>query len=174
MASTGGMPFTQSCAANEVVIGYAGTVDAPDSSMTQLRSFRATCASLSVSGDTTFVVHTIAKETLPEVGTMPGPVAKSAACAADQIVVGFRGRSGSDVDDIVFRCAPLTISGSSPNFTLSIGPVSELPPLGGLGGNPFNPIDCPAGQVAVGDEGRAAFTINAFGLLCAAVSLDVK
>jgi hypothetical protein len=174
IASMSGTPFTQSCATNEVLIGYEGTVDAPDSSMTQLRTFRATCAALSVSGDATFAVHTTAKETLPEVGTMRGPVAKAAVCPADQIVVGFRGRSGSDIDQIVLRCAPLVISGSSPSFTLSVGPVSELSPLGGAGGNPFDSIDCPAGQVAAGDEGRAAFTLNAFGLLCAAPSLEVK
>jgi len=105
---------------------------------------------------------------------MAGPVPLSVICPSDQMVVGFRGRSGSDIDQLVFLCAPLAISGASPNFVLSIGPTTESTPLGGPGGNPFNPIQCPAGQVAIGDEGRAAFTINAFGLLCAAPSPVVK
>jgi hypothetical protein len=174
VASTGGSPFGQSCASDEVIVGYAGTVDAPGSPMTQLRSLRATCASLTISGDTTYVVKTIAQETLPQIGTMAGSVQLSEVCPSDQMVVGFRGRSGSDIDQIVLLCAPLAISGASPNFVLSIGPTSELPPLGGPGGNPFDPVACPAGQVAIGNEGRAAFTLNAFGLLCALPSLVLK
>ena len=52
---------------------------------------------------------------------MPGPTRQTQTCPTDQIVVGFSGRSGADVDQIVVLCAPLTISGASPTFTLSVG-----------------------------------------------------
>jgi hypothetical protein len=173
-ASAGGSAFRQSCAANEVIIGYTGTIDAPDAAMSQLRTFQAVCASLSVSGTTKFVVTTTTKELLPVVGTMPGATQQTELCPNDQVVVGFAGRSGSDIDQIVTLCAPLTISGSTPNYALTLGAETARPPVGGPGGQPFAAIRCPAGQVATGDEGRAAFTINAFGLLCATPSLVVQ
>jgi len=169
-ASTGGTAFQQSCAANEVVIGYTGTVDAPDSAMNQLRTFRAVCASLSVSAAITSVVNTTTKEILPAVGTMPGVVQQTEMCPTDQIVVGFSGRSGADIDQIVALCAPLSMASGS-SYALAIGTEMARPPVGGPGGEPFAAIRCPAGQVAMGNEGRAAFTINAFGLLCATPSL---
>jgi hypothetical protein len=173
-ASVGGSAFSQPCAANEVIIGYTGTIDAPDAAMNQLRSFQAVCASLSVSGTTSFAVHTTTKEILPVVGTMPGASQQTEMCPTDQIVVGFSGRSGSDIDQIVALCAPFKITGSSPSYTLSLGTETANLPVGGPGGNPFAAIHCPSGQVAMGDEGRAAFTINAFGLLCATPTLEVK
>jgi hypothetical protein len=173
-ASAAGTAFSQTCAANEVIVGYTGTIDALDAAMNQLRTFRAVCASLSVSGASTFAVHTTTKEILPVVGTMAGATQQTEMCPTDQIVVGFTGRSGSDVDQIVALCAPFVITGSSPSYVLSLGSETSNPPVGGPGGNPFTAIHCPAGQVAVGNEGRAAFTINAFGLLCATPSLEVK
>ena len=68
----------------------------------------------------------------------------------------------------------VTISGTPPNDSLSLGAMTTLPGLGGPGGNPFAPLHCPAGQVAMGDEGRAAITINAFGLLCETPLLVVQ
>jgi hypothetical protein len=169
-----GTAFSQTCMPNEVVIGYTGTVDAPGSALTQLRTFRAVCGSLSVLGTTTFSVATSTAETLTMVGTMPGPTQLAQMCASNEMVIGFGGRSAADIDQIAIRCTPLTISGASPNYSLTIGTVSTNPGLGGPGGNPFAAIDCPAGQVAVGDDGRAATTINAFGLLCATPALVVQ
>jgi hypothetical protein len=173
VASQSGTAFSQPCATDEVIIGYTGTTDAPDAAMNQLRTFQAVCASLSVSGTTTFVVNSTTKELLPVVGTMPGATQQTQLCPNDQVVVGFSGRSGSDIDQIVILCAPFTITGSSPNYVLALGAETARPPVGGPGGEPFAAIRCPAGQVAMGNEGRAAFTINAFGLLCATPSLVV-
>ncbi len=171
--SANGTVFRQSCAADEVVIGYRGTIEALDAAMSQLRTFQAVCASVSVGGTFDFAVSTTSKETLPVVGTMPGVTQQTSMCPTDQVVVGFSGRSGADIDQIVLLCAPLLITGSSPNYALSIGSEMPRPPVGGPGGEPFAPIHCPAGQISMGNEGRAAFTINAFGLLCAPPALVV-
>src|SRR5258706_13464717 len=43
-----GSPFSQTCMPNEVVVGYTGTIDAPDAALQVLRTFRAVCGTSSV------------------------------------------------------------------------------------------------------------------------------
>jgi hypothetical protein len=178
--STGGTTFNQNCASNEVVIGFSGTVDPPDAATNWLRSFQAICGSLTVTGTTTFSVQTTQAETLPKPppNTGVGSTTQTRTCAAGQMIVGFTGRQGGYIDQLAFICAPLNIGGTSPNFTLSVGtPSAPITPLGGPGGSPFtNPtnINCPAGQIAVGDTGRAGGFIDAFGLLCSTPRLVVQ
>jgi hypothetical protein len=171
--SVGGGAFSQTCATNEVLIGYTGTVDAPDASTNYLRSFQAICGSLSITGTTTFSVRTTQAEPLPVRG-MASVTAQTRMCAANQVIVGFGGRSGGYIDQLAFVCAPLTISGTSPNFTLSIGAQTTLTGLGGPGGSPFTAMPCPGGMVAVGDEGRDGQAIDSFGLLCSTPTLVVQ
>jgi hypothetical protein len=176
--SAGGGAFNQTCATNEVVIGFMGQVDPPDAATNWLRNFQAICGSLSVTGTTTFSVRTTQAETLPipPTNTGVGSTTQTRMCPANQMVVSFNGRQGGYIDQLIFTCAPLTIGGASPNFTLSIGaPSAPLTPLGGPGGSPFaNAINCPANEVAVGDTGRAGGFIDAFGLLCSTPSLVVQ
>ena len=172
--TTSGSAFSQTCAANEVVIGYTGTLDGPDAAVPVLRTFRAVCGRLSVTSGQPFAVTTASAELLPVVGTNAGPVAQVQMCAKDEMVVGFGGRSGADIDQIVILCAPLNVSVADGRFALSIGNTNARAGLGGQGGATFAVIPCPDGMVAVGNEGRAAYTINAFGLLCAAPVLVVQ
>jgi hypothetical protein len=176
--STGGTAFSQTCATNEVVIGFKGTVDPPDASTNWLRGFQAICGSLTVTGTTTFSVHTTQAETLPQPppNTGMGSTTQTRMCAANQMVVGFTGQSGGYMDQLDFICAPLVIGGTAPSYTLTIGtPSAALAPLGGPGGTPFTtPIDCPAGMVAVGPAGRAGGFVDAFGLVCSTPSLVVQ
>ncbi len=132
------------------------------------------CGSLSITGTTAFTVTTSMTQTLLARG-MPSPVPQTRMCGANQVVVGFGGRSGGYIDQLTFACAPLIISGTAPAFRLSIGQSEMMPMgLGGPGGAAFVPILCPAGQVAVGDAGRSGGAIDAFGLLCAPPSLVVQ
>jgi len=168
-----GTTFTQKCAANEVIIGYKGTMEQPDAATNWLRSFQAVCATLSVTGTNTYTVNTTQAETLAAHG-MPQSMAVSAMCGANQIIVGFGTRTGGAVDQFTFVCAPLVIGGTSPNFTLTVGAQTTLPAMGGPGGSPNPAIFCPAGLVGVGDEGREGAAIEAFGLLCAKPTLVVQ
>jgi len=166
-----GNVYSQACEKNEVVIGYTGTVDSGDGGTHQLRTFEASCASLSLRGVTAPSVVTTPARTLPVVGDMLGDIDQAQMCPANEMVVGFGGRSGSDIDQIAVNCAPLVVAGTYPSLVASIGTLDPRPPLGNPGGAPFDDIACPSGQVAVGNEGRAAYTINSFGLLCAAPAL---
>jgi hypothetical protein len=173
--STGGNAFNQTCAADEVVVGFMGTVDAPDASMNWLRGFQAICGTLTITGTGPYNVRTTRAETLPQPGAGMGSTTQGRLCATDQVVVGFSGKAGSYIDQLDFICAPLAISGASPTFTLSVGaPSAPLAPLGGPGGQPFAAIPCGPDQVAVGDTGHASQAVDAFGLLCSTPSLVVK
>ncbi len=157
------------------MIGFSGTVDPPDSGMNWLKNIQGICGRLSISGTTTFSVTTATAETLPLAGIGMGSTTQTRMCTANQVVIAFKGHSGGFIDELSFVCAPLNISGASPNFTLSIGaPSAATALLGGPGGSPFAQINCPANQIAVRQTGRSGTFIDAFGLLCAAPSLVVQ
>jgi len=161
-----------------VVIGYSGTVEPPGGATNWLRSFQAICGSLSVTGTTTFSVTTTQSATLAAHG-VPQSITQMRMCPANQMITGFTSRTGGAIDELTFSCAPLTITGTSAPFTLAVGTPMAIALLGGTGGTPAPaPIDCPAGQIAVGDEGRegggTAGAIEAFGLLCARPTLVVQ
>jgi hypothetical protein len=129
---------------------------------------------LSVPATMPYRVTTTQAETLATEGMAIGSMMQTAMCPSNQMVVGFTGRSGGFIDSLSFVCAPLTIAGMSPTFTLSIGATSMTGAIGGPGGSPFAEIDCGAGSVAVGDAGRQGNDISAFGLLCATPTLIVQ
>jgi hypothetical protein len=174
--SAGGNPFLDMCAPNEVIVGFTGTVDEVDGSVSYLRSFRAECSALAIAAESnmTYRVTLVPAETLPLRG-LAGAITQTRRCGANEMVVGFGGRSGGYIDQISILCAPLLISGSAPSFTVSTGPTGgSSNGIGGPGGVAFDPIACPPGQIAVGDQGRAGAAIDAFGLLCATPSLVIQ
>jgi hypothetical protein len=87
------------------------------------------------------------------------------------MVVGFDVRAGVFIDQLTFRCAPLTIGGGPDTYTLTLGAVTSIDPIGGMGGVIFPQINCMTGGVAVGSVLRAGTAIDAFGLACAPASL---
>jgi hypothetical protein len=82
--------------------------------------------------------------------TLGGDTAWSRNCAADQVLVGFKGRSGAIIDAITFYCAGLTVTGSGP-YTVNVGTATPLTEAGDMsGGATFGPFNCPNGQIAKG------------------------
>ncbi|HEY8379020.1 MAG TPA: hypothetical protein VIK91_21155, partial [Nannocystis sp.] len=118
-----------------------------------------------------FVVKVNPGTTLPAVGGNGGGPFNS-LCPADQVVVGFYGRSGSEVDQIGFRCAPFVISENAVGYSISLGAATNLPAHGGGGGAPFPQTNCPANQVANRKYGRSGSRIDRFGLVCGAYGLS--
>jgi hypothetical protein len=160
------VPFSQTCPPGGVVVGYTGTENGTEVT-NQLQSLQGFCATLSVHGTSTLAVSTMGSESMPMVGDAAGSVAQTQMCPNGEMVVAFTGRSGSDIDQIAIVCAAIVIDGTYPNYRLSLGEPDQRPPIGNGGGAPFDIIACPTGQVAIGDEGRAATIVNTFGLLCA-------
>src|SRR5260370_16092114 len=89
----------------------------------------------------------------------------SVRCPADQVVVGFDGRAGFDLDQVSFECAPLVLAGSASGYQLSTGPTTSLPVDGGPTGPTFQD-GCSPNQVVVGTTTYAGQIIYQIGLTC--------
>lgn len=171
---TDGTAFSDRCPTGQLLIGFYGTVDAPGGA-TYLRSEQAVCGMPSVSKTEPWTVTVTETTTLP-MHDVEYPQKQTAKCPADQVVVGFGGRSGVWMDTVDVRCAPLKILGMSPTFLLVTGTPAKAGTIGGNeGGSPFDPLDCEAGSVAVGQIGNSAYSgavLGTFGVRCAAITLD--
>jgi hypothetical protein len=168
--SGGGSAYLDDCPANQVLIGFRGTIDG---GIASLRSVAGICGTLSVGASSPFAVTTAQAGTLPA-REAAGNTVENAMCPANQVIVGFSGRTATYIEALSFRCAPLTITGSAPNYELEIGSATNTSPIGGENaGTTFNAINCAAGQVAVSQVPNAGSAIDNFGLRCSEVSLVV-
>ncbi len=160
--------FADACPDDGPVIGYRGYVDTRDPA--SIGRIGAICGQLSVSPSGCQIAVSTGT-TLPMRGQY-GDVAFTQTCPADQVVVGFRGRSGYLLDQVGFICAPLVVSTGATGFKLSIGTTTALTPAGGTGGDAFQD-GCPAGQIARGSNVTIFVEgiVDAFGLMCGTPSL---
>ena len=168
---TGGTPYTDTCPGNEVIIGYQGFLTPASVGLILVGGIQAVCADLVTSGSAPVQITTSVGATLPIRG-MSQDSPWTQTCPANEVVVGFSGQSGDDLDQVAFECAPWFVSGSNDDAggALSIGSIDTFPPSGGDGGMPFE-VACPPGQMARGDNGRSGQWIDAFGLVCGTPSL---
>jgi hypothetical protein len=160
----------RACQGDEVIVGYIGTAHPPDVFENWLRSIEALCASLTITGTTTYAVETRPAEKLARVGNIVGEVVQTATCPPNQIVVGFTAHTGAFIDSLEFVCAPLQIS-STPPYALSIGRETTLMRIGGPRGDTTFQAQCPRGALATGHSGRSGDAIDSFGLLCESPSI---
>jgi hypothetical protein len=171
VGSTGaGMPYRDLCPPGEVVIGYQGT-QGRSPTMPWLQAIQAQCGSLAVGPGPGYAITTAPGTWLPLRG-MSGGVSWSRPCPSSQVVVGFEGRSSGYVDQLALRCAPLTITGGPGSHVVSRGLITTTAPTDSNSGSPFAPIDCPAGQIAVGSNVTADNYPRSFGLFCATPSIS--
>jgi hypothetical protein len=173
-----GEAFADRCDPNEVVIGFYGTVDDPAGVDPKgyLRSVQAVCGKLSIAKSEPWLVSVTETTTLP-LHKLEAPEQQIVKCPTNQVMTGFAGRSGLWLDSFDIRCAKLTILGTSPSFLLVIGTPSTAGTIGGpTGGSPFDPMECPADSLAVGQSGRTIYSGDVFGALgvqCATVTLEL-
>jgi hypothetical protein len=170
MPSTGGSTYTDVCSSNEVIIGVIGTVDAPGGA-TYVRSLEVVCGSLTVTGKDPFQVTTVVTRILMRRGDTPGTLVQSGTCPKDQVVVGFDARVATYIEGIVFRCAPLAISGTPGAYTLTVGMSTPVAPIGSMNGSGPITVGCANGAVATGTILRAGTAIDAFALACSTADL---
>ncbi|AWK88491.1 hypothetical protein [Azospirillum thermophilum] len=81
-------------------------------------------------------------------------------CATGAAVTGLVGTRGTYVDSLSLECRPMRNAqpAGEAAFTASVG---------GRGGQPFGPLRCPAGQVAIGLKGRAGTFVDELEPDCA-------
>ena len=161
VGGSGGSAFADMCPAGQVVTGFDGALYAADDLIGRIR---AHCGLVEVDPDSLAVTILPATD-LPEHGT--GTTSPwTSACPADQVVVGHGGRSGLLVDQLIFYCAPLVISGSAGNHTVGLGATTALPAVGHVGGSVFADQICTDGRVTAAYAGRSGTALDAFSLVC--------
>jgi hypothetical protein len=160
--------YTDTCPQGQVTIGYTGYVDtrAPAS----VGRIQTLCGTLSVTSTGSCQVTATPQAPLPMRGTV-GTLMFDETCPANQVVVGFQGRSSVVLDQVGFLCAPLTISRAGTRYTLAIGSTTATPRAGGTGGTAFVE-PCPDGQIARGTNVTIyGGFVGAFGLICGTPAL---
>jgi hypothetical protein len=87
-------------------------------------------------------------------------------CKTDTFLVGFGGRSGLYLDQLLLSCAPIVVAD---NGSVSVGATtSSNTGVGGTGGSAFANVYCPAGQIAtmLRTRDQAGAPPDAFGFGC--------
>jgi hypothetical protein len=168
----GGTLFEDTCAGGSVLVGVAGDLR---SGATFLGQMEAVCAPLLLTGGGSdpFAVTTGAPTSLPRRGVFGGGDPYSVLCPVGAAVVGFEGRGGALVDQLVLSCASFVVTETPTAFGLTLGVAQFLPPAGGNGGSPFAPQACPPEQAATGARIRGGDSIDGFAVQCQALALTL-
>ncbi|MEE2787700.1 MAG: hypothetical protein VX589_10205 [Myxococcota bacterium] len=83
-------------------------------------------------------------------------------CPLNEAVIGFTGRRGARLENIQLKCARLQMDG---NYLMPVAPSFTMP-VGTDDGRPFEAIQCPGRELAVGTLIRSSSAINALALIC--------
>jgi hypothetical protein len=151
---------TEVCPANQILGGYSGTVGTYSGAQV-VSGLEAECREIVVGPGQPPAVTLAAGAKLAALG-VPGTTPFAALCPPNEAVVAFEGRNGQFLDQLMIKCAPLSITGPA---TVSIGPWTSLPARGGTGGAAFRDA-CGMGQIARGHSISTATAIDGFGLIC--------
>jgi hypothetical protein len=165
--ANGGGLFQDDCPSGQALVGFSGTATTLGADGVN-RQIAAQCGVIQVVGTT---VSLKPGATLPTRGSVAG-AAWTRTCPTNQVVVGFSGRLGDFVDQLVFVCAPL--SASSPAVGASLAPgtmTTSLTPIGGGGGMAFAAVKCATGELAGGSRVRAGDFLDAFSLICSRANI---
>ncbi|MEA2700338.1 MAG: hypothetical protein QOI66_4609, partial [Myxococcales bacterium] len=166
--AAGGTQYQDDCPAGQALIGFSGNALGPSTTLdTVNRQIAARCGVVQIVGTTVTIKP---GATLPVRG-MAGTMAWTRTCPADQVVVGFSGRSGSYVDQLVLICAPLTAASSAVGAALMPGGTTSLTAIGGNGGSAFAAIKCATGQVGAGSLVREGDFMDAFSIVCSKATI---
>jgi hypothetical protein len=174
--STWGDLHVEACPAGQVLIGMYGFHRTNQEDPSWMLSMGGICGDVSLQCADDCDLTVARTEQLPlrgatETGNTDLPANGTApwerVCPDNQVVLGFGGRTGSYLDQLTLRCAPLTVSFDGTEYHLELGESVELQPAGGMGGSAFAPIDCRAGATAtavrIHTSGRA---LNSLALGC--------
>jgi hypothetical protein len=163
MGGAGGTAFADSCLPGHAIVGYEGNLAAGGFHGT----IRALCRALEVVGPVASPsVITRSLGITPTRGTMGTGTTWTAECPPGEVIAGFNGRVALFVDQIGFRCAPLSAAGSS----VTAGTAVTRATVGGAGGTAFPITDCAAGTFGTQARGRSFDYLDAFAIGCSTAS----
>ncbi len=164
-----GTAFHETCPLGEIPIGIeALEADATDGF--ELGGIALICGAMQ---DLNGVVTTTPSTRWPATSgdaccaTTTTPVSQS--CPSGSVLVGFEGSADTHaIRTLVLHCTPLVVGGSSigPSYTVTLGTVVTMSPIGDMPATPFAATECPAGAIAVGMRGKGTTTLSQLSLTC--------
>lgn len=163
---TPGTQYLDTCPKGQVIVGFHGFLMDFTTALVHGR-LQAICGSLSLSAiGKQCIVETKTEYTLPLRGSN-GDIEWTRTCPANEMVIGFGAKTGVDVDQLTFHCAPLSVSNDGDRYSVARGFSTELPLVGGSGGGTtIGLISCPDNTVARATNIYSANIVTAFGLEC--------
>lgn len=169
----GGSGFDDTCPAGEVLVGLTGVTDA------YLRQIQGICGKLTVvenksASPYTYAVAIASGTTLPNHGTFSG-TKNTIKCPTDTVAVGAQGRGGALVDQLVLRCAALTVMKTSTAFAIQVSSTIVLTDtLGGTGGSPISPFTCSNDRIMNRIGGSAGDGLDTTKFTCATATVPLR
>jgi hypothetical protein len=161
-----GTPHTETCPDDQVLVGYRGA-DQGSGAGDVLTALEAVCGQLAIRTEAASAFIVVEPGITLGVWGSAEPTWTS-VCPENEVMVGFGGRAGYNIDQIQVRCAHIELSLSR---TLHVGKATDLEPHGGSAGDPILEGNCPPGQIARGHHLRSGFWIDRLGLICGTPSL---
>jgi hypothetical protein len=166
-----GTQFLDTCPKGQVVIGFHGLLRDFTTALVH-GQMQAICGSLSLkSVKNQCVLEIKPADTLPLRG-LNGDIEWTRTCPDHEIVVGFGAKTGMDIDQLTFYCAPLFIHREGESYLFDKGSINALPLVGGPGGGTVvGLISCPDDTVARGTNIHSDILVTGFGLACHRLTL---
>ena len=166
--------FTDTCPSGQALTSFDGATG-PNFGVSVVSELIGHCSSLQVGTPDVngFATTAIAGGMLPVRGGATATI-WTVACPPDQFVVGIAGHSGSSVDQIALKCAPVSLVPSGTAWIGQTGQVTVGDPVGGQGGGANN-ASCVPGQVATTAHVKVITDtvpnlIGGLGLLCSTIA----
>jgi hypothetical protein len=156
-----GAPWTDVCPPGQAIIGYLGSTSGGVIEMLQTLCGQLSIAALAGSCE----VQVSAGAMMPARGNATPKSPWTLQCPANQIAVGCSGQAAGRVNQLSLDCAPLVLSPSGGSYSLTVGNITQLAPMGGNNATPFH-NSCPVGDVANGQLISAYNLIQGFQLFC--------
>ena len=170
-----GIPFSDICSQGDVLYGFNGWPRQPTS---WLDAFQFHCAKVTFSVLKTSTPHTYLftrkPSTIHPTRGKTSNYLNKAFCPSSHFLIGFKGREGHLIDQMVGVCAPLQVIKKAGKWTIKWGKQTELPAVGGGGGQQFSTVQCSEPAVMHGMSGRAGDSIDAFEPHCILPVLELN
>src|SRR5579859_667035 len=165
---SGGTAYTDACPTGQVVVGFMLVVhSSPPPAI--LGEIQVICGTISISPANCQVTISPG-DTLPLRGSDVDQPPVTEMCPPDQMVVAIQGGSGNYVDRAGAGCAPLLISRVGQAYQATVGAVTWLSVVGGLGGVAFSD-PCPTDQVVSGAFIQSGLWVDALSIICSAPAI---
>ncbi len=160
------------CMEGQVLVGLEGHVGGMGENW--LRGLRGRCGTLELTHDEgMFGVRVVEGDPLGFRGNGGTEINGEARCPDDHVVVGFSGMSGAFIHRLALLCAPISIVDQGGTPTVEVGEASPTESFGGEGGASFDQATCGADAVALITNIRFENHVDAFGLGCAQLVLEM-